>query len=378
LGWEATDMAKITVSYRREDSEAITGRIFDRLVGRFGKTSVFRDIDNIPPGVDFRTHIDEALETTDVLLVVIGRRWLGSAKPGNARIHDADDPVRIEVETALKRGISVIPVLVNDTKMPTAAQLPKTLKDFVFRNAVRVDSGQDFDHHTDRLLRAMDRTLERSGKPASASVATPSVPSAAPAMPVQIAGNDGDAAIRIANPSVATLAVEKARPEWGGYTRASVSELIGSYLVLRPAFKKPSHVVAYATDIAWDAEMGGLTFQERDRADARHTHRGHVQIPNLSMYMYLVSGENGWLRSVTLSVLDVATEMHGVLASLHNIAGAMYVPVATPVVYLRRANFDADCFGEIKPSDAHHERYFELLRHTVANTYVQMILPGAS
>src|SRR4051812_33124564 len=86
-------MPKITVSYRREDSEAITGRLFDRLVARYGKASVFRDIDNIPPGVDFRTHIDEALGETDVLLVVIGRRWLGSAKPGHRRIQDAEDPV---------------------------------------------------------------------------------------------------------------------------------------------------------------------------------------------------------------------------------------------------------------------------------------------
>jgi hypothetical protein len=368
-------MAKITVSYRREDSEAITGRIFDRLVARYGKSSVFRDIDNIPPGVDFRTHIDDALQTTDVVLVVIGRRWLGSAKPGNRRIHDAEDPVRIEVETALRRGISVIPVLVGDTKMPTAAQLPKTLKDFVFRNAVRVDSGQDFEHHTERLLRAMDRTLERSGHDSSAPAA---FATSAIVAPIEAIRADVAAKPLTGNVNVETGGTEKARAEWGGYTRASAGELIGSYLVLRPAFKKPGNVVAYATEIAWDADMGGLVFQERDRLDAKHTHRGHIQIPNLSMYMYLVSGENGWLRSVTLSVLDVITEMHGVLSTLHNIAGAMYVPVAAPVVYLKRANFDQDCFGEIKLGDPHYERYFALLRQTVANTYVQMILPGAA
>ncbi|MEA2989235.1 MAG: hypothetical protein QOG83_1946, partial [Alphaproteobacteria bacterium] len=57
-------MPKITVSYRREDSEAITGRIFDRLVTHYGKSSVFRDIDNIPPGADFRKHIADALNET--------------------------------------------------------------------------------------------------------------------------------------------------------------------------------------------------------------------------------------------------------------------------------------------------------------------------
>src|SRR5882757_3414143 len=137
-------MPKITVSYRRDDSEAITGRIFDRLVAHYGKASVFRDIDNIPPGVDFREHIDQALQETDVLIVVIGRRWVGSAK--QTRIRDEADPVRIEVETALQRGVAVIPVLVGDTRMPTSVQLPDSLKDLAFRNAVRVDSGQDFDH----------------------------------------------------------------------------------------------------------------------------------------------------------------------------------------------------------------------------------------
>lgn len=358
-------MPKITVSYRRNDSEAITGRIFDRLVAHYGKTSVFRDIDNIPPGVDFREHIDDALQATDVLIVVIGRRWMGSARPGSLRIQDEVDPVRIEVETALKRGIAVVPVLVGDTKMPTAAQLPATLKEFAFRNAVRVDSGQDFDHHVERLLRALDRTLQREPKPVAedtpqrAALAPEPVPEARPV------------------PAAATGGAEKARQEWGGYARSAVAHMIGSYLVVRAAFKTPGNVVAYATDIAWDDTEGGLIFQERDRLDARHSHRGHVRLPNMSMYMYLVSGENGWLRSVTLSVLDVSNEFHGILSTLHNIAGMMFVPVATPVVYLKRDSFEQETFGELKPGDANHARYADLLQQTIANTYVKIILPGA-
>jgi len=367
-------MPKITVSYRRDDSEAITGRIFDRLVAHYGRTSVFRDIDNIPPGADFRKHIGEALQETDVLMVVVGRRWVGSAKQGSARIHDEADPVRIEVETALQRGIAVIPVLVGDTKMPAASQLPSSLKEFAFRNAVRVDSGQDFDHHTDRLLRAMDRSLEKDGKRAVAAPISAAAPAAASVDPVRLERTN---ALRAAAPAVISDGGVKARPEWGGYTKASVAELIGSYLVVRCAFRAPGNVFAYATDILWDDAEGGLVFQERERLDAKHTHRGHVRIPNLSMYMYLISGENGWLRSVTLSVLDVISEMHGVLSTLHNVAGAMYVPVATPVVYIKRDSFDQEPFGEITPADPRHERYFALLRQTITNTYVKMIVPGA-
>jgi hypothetical protein len=363
-------MPKITVSYRRDDSEAITGRIFDRLIAHYGKDAVFRDIDNIPPGVDFRKHIDEALQETDVLIVVVGRRWMGSARPGSVRLHDDADPVRIEVETALKRGIAVVPVLVGDTRMPTAAQLPATLKEFAFRNAVRVDSGQDFDHHTDRLLRAMDRTLQREPKPSLGAVAEAAPPAVAPE-PVRHAEVPNARAVESA-----TGGSDRARPEWGGYTRSAVAHLIGSYIVLRAAFKTPGNIVTYATDMFWDDADGGLMFQERDRLDARHSHRGHVRLPNMSMYMYLVSGENGWLRSVTLSVLDVSNEMHGVLSTLHNIAGMMFVPVATPVVYLRRDTFDQDTFGELTPADPNHSRYSELLRQTIDNTYVKIIVPG--
>ncbi len=361
-------MPKITVSYRRDNSEAITGRIFDRLVVHYGKSAVFRDIDNIPAGVDFRKHIDEALQETDALIVVIGRRWMGSAKPGNSRIQDEADPVRIEVESALKRGVPVIPVLVGGARMPTASQLPPSLEELAFRNAVRVDTGQDFDHHADRLLRAMDRTLGRDQSDAPA----PLPPDAAGALaPVE-------ATPPLREPETAASAgSEMARPEWGGYAKSSVAHMIGSYLVLRSAFKTPGNLVTYATDMFWDDAEGGLIFQERDWLDARHSHRGHVRLPNMSMYMFLVSGENGWLRSVTLSVLDVSNEFHGILTTLHNTAGMMFVPVSTPVVYLKRENFDQDKFGEITPDDATYEAYLAALKESIANTYVKIVVPGA-
>jgi hypothetical protein len=174
-------MPKITVSYRRADSDAITGRIFDRLAQRYGRESVFRDIDNIPPGIDFRDYIDGALKETSILLVVIGPRWLG-ARAGQTRISDETDPVRIEVEAAMQRGIPVIPVLVGNTRMPGPSQLPESLRKFAYHNALKVDPGQDFDHHSERLIRAMDRLLAEAGgsQPADA-VPSPAAPRQTPA-----------------------------------------------------------------------------------------------------------------------------------------------------------------------------------------------------
>src|SRR5258707_2452588 len=90
-------MAHIVISYRRADTDSFAGRIQDKIADRFGSDSVFMDIDNIPFGRDFRSHIRDALGTSDVVIVVIGDKWLGSAKSGHARILDETDPVRIEV-----------------------------------------------------------------------------------------------------------------------------------------------------------------------------------------------------------------------------------------------------------------------------------------
>src|ERR1700691_1623616 len=154
-------MPRITISYRRDDSGVITGRIFDRLAAHYGRDSVFRDIDNIPPGVDFRQHIAKVLDESDVLLAIVGPRWLG-ARGGLNRLDDDADPVRLEIETGLRKEMPVIPVLVLRAAMPRVAQLPQTMKDFAYRHAVQVDAGQDFDVHAARLIRAMDRIIKLS------------------------------------------------------------------------------------------------------------------------------------------------------------------------------------------------------------------------
>ena len=137
----------------------ITGRIADRLIQQYGKQSVFMDIDNIPFGLDFRTHIQRALSDSDVMIEVIGPKWLGSQKRGHARIKEDADPVRIEIETALQKGIPIIPVLVDNAMMPKIADLPDTLKDIIYLNAAPIDGGRDFHQHMDRLIRSMEENL---------------------------------------------------------------------------------------------------------------------------------------------------------------------------------------------------------------------------
>src|SRR5271165_4085740 len=150
-------MQKIVISYRRADSAWTVRSIFDRLAAHYGTDSVFMDIDAIPLGSDFRGHIEQALRAADFVVAVVGPDWVGARKRGRSRINDENDPVRIELEIALRCGVPIIPVLANRATMPQADDLPDSLREFTFHNAAEVDAGRDFDQQIDRLINTMDR-----------------------------------------------------------------------------------------------------------------------------------------------------------------------------------------------------------------------------
>src|ERR1700730_4262365 len=151
-------MPTIVISYRRSDSSAVAGRIFDRLSHHYGEDAVFMDVDSIPIGIDFRTHIQETLLRTDVLIAVIGANWLGVNAAGTARMDERTDSVRVEIETALEQKMRIIPVLVDGAKMPASSDLPPEFGNFAFLNAAEVVTGRDFRSHMDRLINAIDQS----------------------------------------------------------------------------------------------------------------------------------------------------------------------------------------------------------------------------
>jgi hypothetical protein len=153
-------VAKIIISYRRSDSDVFAGRIRDRIANTFGEDSVFIDVDNIPLGKDFRLHIQEEMSAADAVLVVIGPKWLGLNESGPSRILEDTDPVRIEVETALRNRLPIIPILFGKTPMPQPEQLPASLKDFAFINAASVDTGRDFHRDLSRVVDTISKFLE--------------------------------------------------------------------------------------------------------------------------------------------------------------------------------------------------------------------------
>jgi hypothetical protein len=151
----------IFINYRRDDSSASAGRLYDRLSSHFSANQVFFDIDNLPLGVDFADVIEENVGSCDVLIAVIGRRWISSHEGGKRRLDNPDDFVRIEIATALKRNIRVIPVLVDGATMPPARELPDDLKPLVRRNALEL-SHKRFSADLERLIGALERALEKT------------------------------------------------------------------------------------------------------------------------------------------------------------------------------------------------------------------------
>jgi TIR domain len=156
-------MATVAISYRRADTGMIAGRVYDRLVSRYGEKAVFFDLEKIPYGADFQTYIRQTLLQTKVLIALIGEDWLGVGADGSVRMNNADDPVRIEIETALAIHIPIIPVLIDGARMPESRALPATFANFVYLNAPNLSSGSDFRDHMKRLIAAINQAAAGTG-----------------------------------------------------------------------------------------------------------------------------------------------------------------------------------------------------------------------
>jgi hypothetical protein len=160
----------VFISYRRDESAGYAGRIADSFEEYFGEGKVFRDIDSLEPGLDFSEAIERALESSEVLLAVIGKHWLTATDAaGQRRLENPHDFVRVEIATALKRNIRVIPVLVQGASMPGTDELPEDLAPLTRRNAFELHDSSWGDD-VGRLISALERVLEHRKAKAYSSV----------------------------------------------------------------------------------------------------------------------------------------------------------------------------------------------------------------
>lgn len=158
-------MPRIVISYRQTDTTSVYVRsIVTGLVSRFGAESVLVESDAPSPDAEFRERIDATMTSPDLLLVLIGPRWLEALHERARRVDDSFDHLWATVATALSADALVVPVLVGETAMPTTDQLPRSLQPLALRRALMLR--REDDHSVEQLVAAVARAF--SGDPAAA------------------------------------------------------------------------------------------------------------------------------------------------------------------------------------------------------------------
>jgi class 3 adenylate cyclase len=228
---QADAMPRVFISYRRDDASGHAGRLYDDLSRGFGREQIFMDVDAIDLGADFVEIVEQAVDASDVMIAMIGKRWLTAADARNRRrLHDPDDFVRLEIATALGRNKRIIPILVQGAAMPRPDALPDDLKLLVRRNALEVrDTSWSVD--VARLVRALGALggLSRTGP----DVDAPEVESATPDLVASVGLSRG----ALSSPIDEALVVDKeaVRTNFGHVLSPSVVEK----LVDNPGMAKP-------------------------------------------------------------------------------------------------------------------------------------------
>lgn len=157
---EAGLSKKIFINYRQKVSLMHAGRLRDNLVTHFGAAAIFHDKSSLTGGSNWKVDIDKSINSCSVLIAVIGRGWLDQLNPdGSRRIDDPDDYVAMEIATAMKRGVQVVPVLVDNAKRIHSSDLPERLVSFADIEPVVIED-KDWNSDINKLIHAIYRYTE--------------------------------------------------------------------------------------------------------------------------------------------------------------------------------------------------------------------------
>jgi Tol biopolymer transport system component len=248
----------VFISYRREDTLADAGRLYDHLNElRF---KVFMDIYKISAADVFPQQIQEALDSSDALIAVIGRQWLTvTDESGRRRLDDEEDYVRFEVATALERDdVRVIPILVQGATMPRKQDLPDPLKPLAVHHALELNH-QYWDYHVGRLVEALGgrrRWYQDVKVWTGAAVAVAAVAG------VALAAGDGDGtngagSAALNDTQIAFLSDKTGSCEVyvAGFDDDRAERLTDNGAALRPDWSPDGTQIAFASDADGDSDI---------------------------------------------------------------------------------------------------------------------------
>jgi hypothetical protein len=163
----------------------------------------------------------------------------------------------------------------------------------------------------------------------------------------------------------------------GGYVFDAVEYLQGDYLCVRPIFANPANFNAYLITISWSDERKCLVFEEKSRFDGKYRQKGTVHIPFGTSYMNLVSANAGNVRTILLSLPDSDDMMRGIISTLSNPKGSVYIPVAAPIVLRKLRKAEEPELGIIAENSRSHGEYRSWLATVLAEEFGIFAVPQA-
>jgi hypothetical protein len=166
-------MSTVFISYRREITAGEARALFNELLEKLGKNSVFMDVDSIALGRDFRSALQKTLDSCDLMLVLIGRDWANvKDEEGRTRLENPGDFVRLEIGAALRRDIVVTPILVQGAHMPAPEHLPADIRDLVYRNGFELSHNR-WESDVAEMIRRLGLDISKAAGQVEQSASAP-------------------------------------------------------------------------------------------------------------------------------------------------------------------------------------------------------------
>ena len=164
----------------------------------------------------------------------------------------------------------------------------------------------------------------------------------------------------------------------GGYVFDAVEYLQGDYLCVRPMFANPANFNAYLISITWSDAQKCLVFEEKSRFDGKYRQIGTVYIPFGTAFMNLVSSSAGNVRTILLSLPDSEDMMRGIISTLSNPKGSIYIPVAAPIVLRKLRGGEEPELGVIARDNRRYAEYQSWLTTVLTEEFGIFAVPQPS
>ena len=167
--------------------------------------------------------------------------------------------------------------------------------------------------------------------------------------------------------------VESASDEFGKYTREDTKNYIGEYVFARPSFHEDGLIHAFHMEIVWDQDGSVLLVREVAAGKKVPLQFGKIYIPRASMHLFILSNEQGWLKKVIFSQIDVYKRMKGIMLTMGHAFANIYTPVAMPAIMNKYDAIDAGMVGKIDPGSRMYEEYNRDLLSVEQSQYAKWI-----